>query len=79
MFAAQLFAAARKQLGNLDRQFARGEFAPLKEWLNTQIHHRGMQYSSQELVRIVTGESLSHVPLIRHLREKYAEIYGLSP
>ena len=78
MFAAQFFAAARKQISGLETQIANGEFVPLKTWLNEQIHRRGMLYSSQKLVQVVTGESLSHEPLVRHLREKYAEIYGIS-
>jgi len=57
--------------------FARGEFQPLKQWLNEKIHHRGQCYSSAELVQLVTGQPLSPAPLMRHLRGKLGPLYGL--
>lgn len=78
MNAAQLYDAAEGQLGNLHAQFARGEFAPLKHWLNEQIHSRGKQYHPSKLIELVTGKPLSHIPLMRHLRTKFGELYGLS-
>ncbi|HEX8342525.1 MAG TPA: carboxypeptidase M32, partial [Tepidisphaeraceae bacterium] len=38
MYAAQLFAAAGEALGDLDAHFARGEFAPLLQWLRNHVH-----------------------------------------
>jgi carboxypeptidase Taq len=77
MYAAQFFAAAGRELGDLPAQFARGEFGPLKTWLTEKIHRRGKQFRAQKLVQIVTGEPLSHEPLIRHLHAKFDELYGL--
>jgi carboxypeptidase Taq len=77
MNAAQFFSAAKNELGNLDALFARGEFAPLKHWLNEQIHRRGKQYRAERLVEVVTGQPLSHVALMSHLRGKLEELYGL--
>ena len=75
--AAQFFEAARRDLGDLDGQIAAGRFGPLKEWLNKNIHSRGKQYRSRKLVEVVTGQPLSHAPLIAHLRAKYGELYGI--
>lgn len=77
MYAAQFFAAARRDLGDLDAQFAAGEFAPLRQWLKTNIHQHGQQYRAGRLVEVVTGAGLSHQPLMAHLREKFGELYGL--
>jgi carboxypeptidase Taq len=77
MYASQFFAAARKSLGDLDSRFERGEFQPLKQWLNENIHRRGRQYRAGKLVEIVTGEPLSHQPLMSHLRTKFEELYQL--
>ena len=77
MYAAQFYIAAQRDLGDLDDQFSRGVFRPLKEWLNEKIHRHGKRYSAKRLVEVVTGESLSHGPLITHLRTKYSELYGL--
>lgn len=77
MYAAQLYNAADRDLGGLDAQFARGEFQPLKEWLNTRIHQKGKQYRPQRLVEMVTGETLSPQPLIAQLKKKFGPLYGL--
>jgi carboxypeptidase Taq len=77
MYAAQFFAQAKQELGDLDPQFARGEFAPLKAWLNTNIHKRGRQYRAGELVQLVTGKPLSHQPFVDHLHRKFEPLYGL--
>jgi carboxypeptidase Taq len=77
MYAAQFFQAARKSLDDLDGQFSRGEFEPLKAWLNENVHRRGKQYRADRLVEVVTGEPLSHQPLMAHLHAKFDELYGL--
>lgn len=77
MYAAQFFNAAQRDLGDLDEQFAKGVFKPLKGWLQEKIHSQGKRYRAKRLVEIVTGEALSHQPLIAHLRAKYSELYGL--
>jgi carboxypeptidase Taq len=77
LYAAQFFEKADADLGGLDSQFARGEFGPLKGWLNKQIHERGQCYPAPQLVKLVTGQPLSHAPLMRHLRAKLEPLYGL--
>jgi carboxypeptidase Taq len=76
MYAAQFYGAAMRELGNLDDHFSHGRFKPLKHWLNEKIHRHGKRYRARRLVEIVTGETLSHRPLIDHLRKKYSELYG---
>lgn len=76
MYAAQFFAAAGRELGDLNQQFSQGQFKPLKQWLNEKIHRHGRRYPAKRLVEVVTGQSLSYQPLISHLRAKYSELYG---
>ena len=77
MYAAQIFDTARKQLGDLDAMFARGEFRPLLDWLRTNIHRLGMTYSPRDLVKKVTGSDLSSQHLLDHLTRKAKEFYGV--
>lgn len=76
MYAAQFFAQAQADLGDLDAQFRRGEFTPLLEWLRVNIHRQGQRYRAGDLVKVVTGKSLSHRPLLDHLRAKFGLLYG---
>lgn len=77
MYAAQFFEAADRQLGGLFQQFAIGEFQPLKQWLNQQIHSRGKRLRAHELVQAVTGEALTAKPLLRHLKARFGGLYGI--
>jgi carboxypeptidase Taq len=77
LYASQFYEQADRDLGGLAEQFRRGEFQPLKEWLNQKIHHPGQCYTAAELVELVTGQPLSHEPLMRHLRGKLQPLYGV--
>jgi carboxypeptidase Taq len=77
LYAAQFFARARADLGDLDAQFARGDFAALLGWLREKVHRQGQRYRAGELVVAVTGEPLSHRFLIDHLRAKFGPLYGI--
>ncbi len=77
LYAAQFMEQARQDVGDLDVDFRRGEFGRLKGWLNENIHRQGQRYRPAELCRRVTGQPLSHGPLLEYLRRKYAPLYGL--
>ncbi len=78
LLASQLLEAAAAQLGDLAAQFRRGDFAPLLGWLRENLHRRGRNYSATALIKKVTGQPLSSTALLRHLRGKFGEVYGLS-
>lgn len=77
LYAAQFFARAEQDLGDLDAQFRRGEFSDLREWLRAKIHIHGRRFSPGQLVERITGEPLSHGPLMDYLNQKYGELYGI--
>ncbi len=77
LYAAQFMEQIRSDLAGLDDDFRRGDFRRLKGWLNEKIHRRGMQFRPRDLCRRVTGKTLSHEPLLRYLRQKYAAFYGV--
>ncbi|TWT99326.1 Thermostable carboxypeptidase 1 [Botrimarina colliarenosi] len=76
LYAAQFFDQAEADLGDLEAMFAEGEFAPLLGWLREHIHSVGQRLSASQLVERVTGKPLSHEPLMRRLRAKFAPLYG---
>jgi carboxypeptidase Taq len=77
MYSAQYYAKARKDLPNLDADFAAGDFSRLLGWLRENIHQHGRRYLPADLCKKVTGEPLSAKPLLDYLKAKYAEIYGI--
>jgi carboxypeptidase Taq len=77
LYAAQFMEQVRKDLGDVDDDFRRGEFGRLKSWLNEKIHRRGQRYRAPDLCKTITGRPLTHKPLIDYLRNKYAPLYGM--
>jgi carboxypeptidase Taq len=78
MYASQFYQAAEAELGELEPQFARGEFGPLKKWLNENIHQHGKKFTAAELVLMITGKPLSAQPLVDHLWRKFGDVYQIS-
>jgi carboxypeptidase Taq len=76
--AAQLFEKAEAEIGPLAPQFAKGEFRGLLAWLRRTIHQEGRRYSASQLIAKVTGQPLSHRPLMQYLAGKLQPLYGLT-
>lgn len=78
MYACQIFSYAKTCIPDLEDQIARGDFKPLKLWLNEKIHRLGSLYQNgDELMIAVTGKPLDTSIFLGYLREKYTEIYKL--
>jgi carboxypeptidase Taq len=77
VFAAQLFARAGQELGELEESFARGEFRELVRWLGERIYRQGGRYPSARLIEVVTGAAPDHRPLVEALRARYGALYDL--
>ena len=77
MVASQLFERVGQDLGDLPQMFRRGDFRPLLTWLREKIDIHGRRYPSPRLTELVTGRPLSAEPLLKHLRTKFGEVYGL--
>lgn len=71
ILSAQFFAAARREIGDLDAQFARGEFTPLREWLTQNVYRHGSKFTADEVVLKATGEPLTTAPYLAYLRNKF--------
>jgi carboxypeptidase Taq len=70
--SVQIWERGVADLGDLEAQFERGEFAPLREWLREHIYRHGGKYPPRELLRRVTGSDLDPEPYLRYLQTKFA-------
>jgi carboxypeptidase Taq len=77
LYAAQLFARARTDLGGPEEAFSRGDFGALLGWLRQRVHRQGGRYLAPRLIERVTGSALDHRPFIQALRGKYGELYQI--
>lgn len=78
LHAVQFLNQAQKELPDLTGSIEQGKLTPLRDWLGEKIHRWGRSYSSDELVRRVTGEPLNPNYFIAYLKEKFGALYRLS-
>lgn len=76
LYAAQFAAAAGRALPDLEAQMAKGTFAPLRDWLRSNVHVHGRRYTPAELCVRVTGAPLSPEPFLTYLEAKLRTVYG---
>jgi carboxypeptidase Taq len=72
VYAAQFYAKAEEELGDLEAAYRRGEFAPLRGWLRERIHRHGKRLPPRRLVEEVTGAPPDPAFLARHMEARYA-------
>ncbi|MDP8240803.1 MAG: carboxypeptidase M32 [Candidatus Hatepunaea meridiana] len=77
LYAAQMYEKALDDLGDLDADFRVGNFLRLKDWLTENVHKHGKRYNSSDLIRTITGKSLSAEPLVKYLKSKFEQLYNL--
>lgn len=71
LFAAQLFAAAKRDIVNASDLMARGELKPLVAWMTDKVHQYGQLYDAPDLIMRATGEKPSPRFFIDHLKARY--------
>lgn len=71
MYAAQWFAAMRRQLPELDARLMAGDLSPVFGWLKEQIWQQGSRWTTEELARRVSGEPLNPAHFRAHLEARY--------
>lgn len=64
IMAAQFYGAMKKDLQNIPDLIRKGDYAPINQWLNKNIHQKGRLQRQDTLVKDVTGCRLKIDPLI---------------
>jgi carboxypeptidase Taq len=76
LYAAQFWAAMKREMPDIDERIESGDLASLLAWLRKNIHSPGASRLPGELVQRVTGESLDPRHFVAYLNEKYSKVYG---
>lgn len=77
IYAAELFAAMRRDLPDLDTQLRRAEVGPMREWLRERIHSRGRLHPPTQLISQAIGHEPTEAALVDYLETKFSELYAL--
>jgi carboxypeptidase Taq len=71
MFAAQWFAAMRRQMPDLDSKIADGDLAAVFDWLRDNIWTQASRWTTDELALRASGETLNPAHFKAHLEARY--------
>ncbi len=76
LYASMFYEQAKQEIANLETEISNGQLLQLKTWLNQSIHRWGRQFTPDDLVRQVTGQSPSPEPFLNYLEEKFSTLYS---
>ncbi len=71
MISAQFAHQFRKDIKNLDKLINVGDFKIINKWLKKNIHQKASFFSTNEILRMVTGRSLNLNYFTKYLQKKY--------
>jgi carboxypeptidase Taq len=71
MYASQWFAAIRRATPDVERQVAAGNSSPIFDWLRDNIWLQASRWTTDELARRASGESLNPAHFKAHLEARY--------
>jgi carboxypeptidase Taq len=70
VISVQLWERLTRDLPDLDQEFERGNFGPLREWLRDHVHRWGRVLTPPELLERAVGGPLDAEPYLAYLRSK---------
>jgi len=71
VMSVQIWEKAVRDIGDLEQQIERGEFAALREWLGEHVHAHARKFAPQETLRRATGATIDAKPYLSYLQKKY--------
>ena len=71
MYAAQWFAAMRREMPDLDTRIGGGDLDAVFDWLGSRIWSQASFWSTDELARRASGEALNPAHFKAHLEARY--------
>jgi carboxypeptidase Taq len=76
VISAQAWEAVERDLPGIRDGFAKGEFAPLRDWQKSHLHRFGRMYGPREMTEKFLGGPISHEPYVRYLTGIVDEFYS---
>ncbi|ARV27200.1 carboxypeptidase Taq (M32) metallopeptidase family protein [Vibrio anguillarum] len=70
MYAAQFMAAMKKTV-DVDSVIKSGNLTPIFNWLSDNVWNKASLFTTDELVKAATGETLNPVHFQTHLKNRY--------
>jgi carboxypeptidase Taq len=78
LYGAQIMDTVEAEIPDLWKNIQQGEFSILLDWLRENIYRRGKILAPDELLKEVTGSSLTSGPFLNYLKRKFTQVYRLA-
>jgi len=75
LYAAQLYSTIEKKYPAVSEDLTNWKINSIQDWLKKEIYCNGRYYSSEELCKKATGETLQSSYFIEYATKKFSEIY----
>ena len=75
LYGLQFWEKLKSEIPAVDEQIQAGNFNSIRAWLKDTIYVWGHRLDPQDLLKTVTGKSLSAEPFLDYVESKYAGIY----
>lgn len=77
LYAAMEWNALHKAMPDVKDRIANGDFAPIKEWLRTNIHEYGRTETPAQIVQRVCGRPLTEDDFLAYVSDKSKLVYNI--
>jgi carboxypeptidase Taq len=77
LLSYQIWNTLQRDVPNTDELMARGDFAPILDWLVQKVYSKGRSIPPKDLIQQVTGKPMDPTDYLNGLQAKYAELYAL--
>ena len=75
LYSTMLFDQIKKDIPELETLISKGNFLVIKNWCQDNVYCHGRLYTPKQLIKRITGSSLSCNSFVSYLNRKYSEIY----
>ena len=76
LYAAMLCETMSKSIPEWRNHLAEGNIASPVQWMIENVHKKSNRYDPADMIKKITGKSLTADPFIKYLDEKYSALFG---
>jgi len=76
IYGLQFWDKLKSDIPRVEELVAKGNFTPIRSWLRDTIYIWGRRLDPQDLLKTVTGKTLSAEPFLSYIEKKYSGVYG---
>ena len=77
LLSYQIWKTLTDDIGDQDDNMARGDFAPVLNWLTEKIYSQGKRHTPKDLVQRVTGKPMAAADYLTGITAKYRAVYEI--